>query len=134
MLFPLNIKFLPALCLALLLAGCTSSYVTELSQNGNWRELGMMDASNGLPARPIQELEPADLEAARQEYAQGYELRRQEYCKVDGAWRLGFNGHVYYGICDDLPQAKQFRLEYNRGYHIYQQNLWDDDSDWERDY
>ncbi|MDG3088942.1 DUF2799 domain-containing protein [Vibrio hannami] len=107
-------KILTLLCV-ILLAGCTTG-LEELSEQGDWREIGYRDGVKGQPQRSYSQL--SELGAANKaQYDEGYLEGVAEYCNPDFAYQMGLSGHYYEGVCEGTEQAQKFRMEWQRGWN-----------------
>ncbi len=110
-----------AVSLAVLMAGCSSTYALNYGQT--WDQFGYDLAMRGNRMIEPERLEEVNLD----EYKQGYVRGLKEFCQQDG-YQLGLSGLFYEGTCDSInPEfSKQYELGYV-DFEISQQNY-----DWEQ--
>lgn len=101
--------------LVMLLTACSASQNTMPMANQNWHDFGYAQAMDGQMKQEMSKLDVSDQMYAQ--YSEGYEAGRHTFCEQD-AFRAGFLGQSYQGICDNINAA--FHDEYQEG-------LWWDD-------
>lgn len=101
-----------------ILAGCSSSQDEELAKKGDWYHIGYQDGIAGLTQRTYKSL--AKLGPVKQsDYDIGYIDGVKIYCNPNFAYQIGLSGQMYEGVCEGLPIANKFRMEWQRGWDQY---------------
>lgn len=100
----------------LLLVGC-STFSSSAPQD--WHQVGYQDGARGVVARSYAQL--GNISATQQsEYDDGYNEGVRDYCHPNFAYQIGISGQQYQGVCGGMKQGQKFRLEWQRGYDVYQ--------------
>lgn len=99
-------RFLPAILLPAILAGCVSQTPEQRAsacRNTDWQRFGVNDGKLGVPVSNRAILfddcarvgQPADQEAYRAGRAEGL----AQYCTVENGYRVGYEGRRYHRVC-----------------------------------
>ncbi len=96
------------------LSGCSAQHGMPMA-NQSWHDFGYDQAMNGQAKQMMSSAGASDSNYAQ--YSEGYEMGRSEFCKQD-AFRAGFLGKSYQGICDNIDTS--FHAKYQEG------RWWDD--------
>ncbi|MCJ2378309.1 DUF2799 domain-containing protein [Vibrio sp. ZSDZ34] len=108
-------RYLIALVIALGMVGCVSVEAPNSDSNRDWKNYGYAWASKGYieqDERDLFKLTSGNSKELIHAYRQGYAEGKQQYCQQD-PFVLGYNGKIYYGICNDLDP--RYLDEYWRG-------------------
>ncbi|EDP58527.1 hypothetical protein AND4_19177 [Vibrio sp. AND4] len=104
-----------------LLAGCVAT-TEELAHTGDWYQIGYQDGVTGHTSRSVKELNQLG-HATQGDYDQGYLDGVTEYCNPDFAYQIGLSGQYYEGVCEGTSQAQKFRMEWQRGWNEYSNQI-----------
>ncbi len=80
-------------------------------------EHGYDDGMNGIDMRYLS-VDDFD------QYVQGYNQGLREYCNVENAIKLGEQGKMYRGVCDNNDDSAAFKTAYDKAFERYQQDQW----------
>ncbi len=96
------------------LTGCSSSVL--LTEKSDWYSIGYRDGLKGHTSRSYKDLaEYGQFNLI--DYDQGYLAGVKEYCDPSFAYQIGLSGSYYEGVCEGMPEAQKFRMEWHRGWN-----------------
>lgn len=105
---------LVALVMGTLLVGCSPSEF--LTDDSDWYSVGYRDGVKGQTQRSFQDLSEYG-QVNHADYDQGYLAGVKEYCNPAFAYQIGLSGSFYEGVCEGMPEAQKFRMEWQRGWN-----------------
>ncbi|KPA54702.1 hypothetical protein VT25_00390 [Photobacterium leiognathi subsp. mandapamensis] len=105
------------------LSGCVTQ--SSLISKGNFEKLGFYDGAGGRAALTTAQLDKiSDKDDAtetpnHQEYMQGYNKGRDNYCSIEHVLQLGEQGDSNWGICEYRREVPLFKAKWQQGFERY---------------
>ncbi|WP_318500515.1 DUF2799 domain-containing protein [Photobacterium leiognathi] len=105
------------------LSGCVTQ--SSLISKGNFEKLGFYDGAGGRIALTTEKLDKisdkydATETPNHQEYMQGYNKGRDNYCSIEHVLQLGEQGDSNWGICEYRREVPLFKAKWQQGFERY---------------
>ncbi|WP_432451923.1 MULTISPECIES: DUF2799 domain-containing protein [unclassified Agarivorans] len=104
-------------------ASVNAASLSNLVQQEQWQEVGVLDGQNGHHQRTSIEL--SQLKALSQDQVASYKLGYSEgltqFCSVDTAYQAGNSGQSYRGECVNFSNEDELVLSWQAGLYDYEQ-------------
>ena len=105
------------------LSGCVTQ--SSLISKGNFEQLGFYDGARGRVALTTTQLDKisdkydATETPNHQEYLQGYNKGRDNYCSIEYVLQLGEQGNSNWGVCEYRREVPLFKAKWQQGFERY---------------